>query len=473
MKKHLVLAIASLHALGAFAQAPSFGTFEKPFAANSPWYIRPINPVFGGPPPPLSPIQDGSTVPWYGTVAPGIYSTAAFKATSADPSMVVYPHDPSKGIWDPDAREALPSITIPHWPAGTVLPATGADGHADIIDIDAGIIHSFWQLKLVNGQWRSTQHAWSRLDGKGWPDPSHIYQGARAVGVPTIGGVIRKHEVNDGEALYKHVLAMSMSREALQGKPITYVYPAASADSGSTYSHTGTFPEGALVMLPPDFQLEFANPLLQKVVNTLKVYGARVVDENTATPFYIYVENGAAFPLYTGNDANVYKEMENIRKKLQQVSADSYVDGNGAPTTSNVPGNDNILSLRGAWATDNLPVTGLFNSMRQRIDLPAQVQPKTYVNGNGTGIAGGSIANGGVTWAQPVPGASYKVTAIATGGARLKIDIYKGSSLFGGTGWLSNGQSAVVTWPVGGWTGISVIGAANQAGSITGTMIKQ
>ncbi|USX21120.1 Atrophin-1 multi-domain protein [Oxalobacteraceae bacterium OTU3REALA1] len=481
MKKYLVLALASTFAAGAFAQTAPFGTFTKPFAADSPWNIRPINPVLGGEAPPLSPLQPGSTVPWSGQIAQGIYSTAAFLANKEDSPMVVYPVAGSQGVWDPDAREYLPSITVPRWPS-TVTPASGGDGHADIVDPESGKVYSFWQLKFIDGKWRATQTSWSALGGKGWGDPSHIYQGARAVGVPTIGGVIRKHEVNDGETLYKHVLAMSMSREALQGKPASYVYPATSADNNSATLHTGKIPEGALIMLPQSYQPLVNNPLLKKVVETLKVYGARVVDENTATPFYIYVENGAAFSLLNGTsaDTQMYAELERLRKELRQVvTADSYVDGNGAPTTTNVPGNDNILSMRGPWVTYPLGgTTAPFNSLTQSIEFPSRPAVVEQQNGNGTGISGGPVNNGGVTWARPVAGATYQVKAIGTGGAQMRVQLSwypSGQSTISNviTPWLADGQTASITWPTGAWATVWARNGVSQKGSIRATMIKQ
>jgi hypothetical protein len=482
MKRYLILTAASMFAVSALAQTAPFGTFTKPFAADSPWNIRPINPVLGGEAPPLSPIQPGSTNPWYGRMGQGPLSTRAFLAKDTDPPMVVYPHTGSKGVLDPDAREYLPSITIPRWPAETTA-ASGGDGHADIFDPVSGKIHSFWQLKLVDGQWRATQHAWTLINGRGWGDPSHVYQGARAVGVPSIGGMIRKDEVNDGELVYKHALAMSMSREALQGKPYAYAYPATSADTGSATNHTGKFPEGGLVMLPPDFQMQITNPQLKKVVETLKVYGARVVDENTATPFFIYAENGSAFSLLKNDNAidwPIYQEMERIRLKLRLVvTAASWVDGNGAPTTANEPGNFNILSMRGPWHPygSGAAAPAPYNSLTQSIEFPARTAVSEQNNGESTGISGGLIAMGGVTWARPVPGATYKVTAIGTGGAQMRVQLTwystptTTSTIY--TPYLGNGESALITWPVGGWATVWAKNGVSQKGSIRATMIKQ
>ena len=471
LKRYLIAAAATMLAASAFAQTEPFGTFKRPFAADSPWNIRPIGPVFGAF---VIPTEASG---FYGAVDGGKYSTTAFEAKADDPPMVVALVK-SGGDTDPDARENPTSVTIPRWPAATA-PASGSDGHAEIFDPVTGKIHSFWQLRLVNGKWTAAMHAWSAVNGRGWGDPSHLKQGARAAGVSTIGGLIRAHEINDGQSSYQHALAMALSLNGLAANP-AYIYPATAADYNAVYENKGQIPEGALVMLPPEFVLRNANPTLQKVVNTLKTYGARVVDRNTDTPFTIYVENGGGWPLYSGNNTPVYQNMEQIRGALRQViSASSYVDGNGNPTTANVPGNFNILSMRGPWKIE-WPVGGTpakFNTFTQSIEFPSTPGLVKQSNGNSTGIAGGDptpVNATGLSWGRPVGGATYTVTAIGTGGASVKVTLMKGNAVASETGFLTNGQTAQVTWPTsGGWTIIYTQNSPGQAGSIRATMIKQ
>ncbi|MET0320035.1 MAG: hypothetical protein ABW069_04850, partial [Duganella sp.] len=47
MKKILTVAFASLCAASAFAQTEPFGTYTRPFAADSPGKIPPVGPLFG------------------------------------------------------------------------------------------------------------------------------------------------------------------------------------------------------------------------------------------------------------------------------------------------------------------------------------------------------------------------------------------------------------------------------------------
>src|SRR5262245_37599709 len=86
---------------------------------------------------------------------------------------------------------------------------------------------------------------------------------------------------------------MSMPNSALAKY---YVFPATSQDWDAPCCNLGAIPEGALVMLPPDFPVEdLGKECMKKVARTLMTYGARVVDKNVGTPFGIYVELGTDF----------------------------------------------------------------------------------------------------------------------------------------------------------------------------------
>lgn len=221
-----------------------WGTSLKPFAANSFWNSRPVSPSLG------SFVIPTSAYP--PKVGEGPYSLGVFVSKTSDPAATVYGLPGTKGIWDADSEVFRPSVTMLRWPADAA-PATGSDGHLDIVDPHTGIVHSFFKLtKDGSGQWAAQQYAWTRIDGSGWGDPAHYYQGARAAGVPAMGGLIRKHEVADGDSMYRHALAMSLPFNALAPKP-PYVFPATSADANAATPDTGGLPEGVLLMLPRSF----------------------------------------------------------------------------------------------------------------------------------------------------------------------------------------------------------------------------
>ena len=202
--KYLIIGVFVLsipHAIGA-----GFGTFEKPFAADSLWNSYPVEPV-------LSDYQIPPASGYTPAVQTGNYSTGFFLAKYTDGPVTVKAETPSKGLADVDAEAYVPSVRIPHWPEN-VVPAAGSDGHADIFDPSTGIIHSFFHLRNVNGEWTASVYAWAKINGTGWGDPAQWYKGVRATGVPAVAGLIRKHEIEDGDTMYRHALTKSLATSA-------------------------------------------------------------------------------------------------------------------------------------------------------------------------------------------------------------------------------------------------------------------
>lgn len=436
----------------------AWGSYETPFAATSPWNSRPVGPKFGDF---VIPKSD-----YYPSIAEGAWSTGVFLAGSGDAPVTVVGLPNSKGVWDPDAG-VYRTVDIPRWPAG-VIPASAADGHADIVDPLAGIVHSFYKLRQSEGQWMAAQYAWTRLDGRGWGDPAHYFQGARAAAVPTSGGLMRKHEIDDGRPLYRHALAMSLTYNALSANP-TYVFPATSADRDAATTNTGKIPEGALVMLPPEFKVEsIQTAAVRKVAETLKTYGAYVVDRNRGTPYVIYVENGSGFNLHRGGWNTVAAaDLERIRQGLRQVVAvDGWVDGSDRAVEPEQ--NLNLLSMRGPWYRQSGTVSGNFETWEQAVVFPPAAASTVMVNSSGRSLQP-------VAWAIPVAGQAYRLRAIATGGARLRLqlrDKASGATLFDSKE-LNNDEVADFVWPAGSVTpAVTAIGGAGGGSTVRGELLR-
>ncbi|WAC75147.1 Atrophin-1 multi-domain protein [Roseateles sp. SL47] len=410
-----------------------FGTAERPFSAQSPWNCRPVDPVL-----------DGWTIPkdaYFPAIESGKYSVGVFLCSPDDkPQRVLGPLN-QKGVWDPDAEAMVPEVLIPRWPAG-VLPASGSDGHADLVDPQAGIIHSFFQLKKVGDEWRAQQYAWTRLDGRGWGDPAHYFQGARAAAVPTMGGLIRSHEIEDGDSVYRHALALSLTFSGLSPAP-GYIFPATSADRG-VEQNKGQIPEGALLMLPPDFEIRSLGDLsMRKIGETLKRYGGYVVDRNHGTPFCIYAEIGARFPIVLKNGWNsqVGNDLERLRGALRQVkSVKGWLDGHDRPVDLDAP--QNLLSMRGDWRVVKGHARAHFDTWRQAVVFEEARDAVLAVEGN--------RQLSGVYWARPKAGQACKLTARCSGDARLRVELKdKGGRTVADSGELDNGKSASFDWPDG------------------------
>lgn len=446
--------ITSTAPVAAYSNTTRFGNFLRPFAANSLWNARPVNPKFGTFAIPTS--------DYYPVVGSGAYSAGVFEGLPTDPPMQISGPAGSKGIWNADAEEYLPSITIPHFPTSTT-PSTSGDGHADIIDSATGIVHSFWQLKQVNGKWQAHTYGWTKVDGSGWGDPARYYQGARAAAVPPLAGLIRKHEIDDGADSFSHALSMSMTFNALGAKP-TYVYPATSADTYASTRNYGQIPEGALVMLPPSFDVsKLTSAKLRKVANTLKKYGAYVVDQNAGTPYFIYVENNSGYCMHCMPwNSVVAAELQTVRAALRQVVAtDGWIDGEGKAMVPQTK--FNLLSMRGPWTRLSGTGTGKFNTYSQAVEFGPTTNVTTLSNATGRGLAS-------VSWAKATAGTTMKLTAITTGGGKFRAQVYGGQTVAFDTGPMDNGATARFVLPVGGWYVFYAISGVGASSTVRATL---
>jgi hypothetical protein len=276
--------------------------------------------------------------------------------------------------------------------------------------------------------------------------------------------------MKDGLPAYTHALAMSLTYNALSNGSSTpaYVFPATSADNSAS-SNTGSIPEGALMMLPPDFDSsKIVNADLKKVVETLKLYGAYVVDRNTGTPFVIYAENDAGFNLMPkGWDNTVASQLDQIRAALRQVvSAPGWVDGNGDSAVDAIKAQQtmNMLSMRGPWSKQSGTATASYDTYSQSLLFSATTTKTVFSNANSNGLTP-------VKWAMPKPGAYVKFTVSATGGAKLRLQVYSGSTVNYDTWDMANGQSVRILWPVGAWIAVTATSGTSGASSVKAELI--
>jgi hypothetical protein len=446
-----------------YAATTGFGNYYQLFAADSPWNTRPVNPTLGTyelKKPVFNPT-------WVPVVGSGALSLGVFMAKASDPPVTIYGTAGLTGVADPDSG-VYRNITLPHWPAD-VVPASGGDGHADIVDVTTGILHSFYLLRVTNGRWTASMYSWTRVDGRGFGDAEHWSQGARASGAPPSGGLIRKHEVDDGAAYYKHALAISLPSQTMSNgiTSPSYVYPATAADSNAA-THTGMIPLGARLMLPASFDTsKLSTSALRKVANTLKVYGAYVVDTNYDTAFAINVENGANFNLMpTGWDGNVAAGLELIRAALRQATgAQGWIDGNGkAKGGPDLPG---ILSMRGTWGTTGgyTAGPGSFQTWQQAIVFPNTANRISQTNYTKVST---------VSWAKPSGGQTMRFKSVATGGARIRLQVKTGNAVAFDSGYLQNDTAATFAWPYASAGAVSLVliaeSGVNTASSARGVL---
>lgn len=435
--------------------APNHGTYETPFAADSPWNMRPIDPVLSA-----STIPTDQYVP---SVDDGPYSTMFVRATAADPPRTVYPLNGSSINL---VYGTAPSITLPHWPA-TAAPASGSDGHLDIYDETTGVIHSFWRAQPTSsGDIVASQYNWSRIDGRGWGDPGLFYQGARATGVPTAAGIIRASELTDGDTLYHHALAMSLTYSGLSASP-TFVFPATAADSDAASTNHGDIPEGALVMLPSTFDTStITGTQLRKIAETLKTYGARIVDRNVGTPYAIYVEiTTSGFSLHStypdvtnGWSNTAAQELQTIRAALRPVSSVAgWLDRDGVQH-ADLERKLRMIAGRGVVKSSTL-ASCKYNIEADRIAVSA--------NGAGKAVIEDSI-NTGITprWTA---GKTYVFSVEATDPGITAALVLVSASSPVKSATIGNGQTATVTAQADVFSGLARI-EINVAAGVSGSL---
>lgn len=432
------------------ARVRAWGTFDLPFAATSPWNSRPIDPVFSD-----------AVIPkarYAAAIESGKWSTGVFEASPGVSSPVTVSGPRGKpGLWRVDDR-TFGDVQLARWPAG-VVPATGSDGHAEVVDTEAGVVHSFWKLRNEGGKWVADQYAWTSLRGSGWGDPAHPMQGARAAGVPAIGGLIRTKEVNNREPLYHHALSMSLPTTALSRSP-AYVYPATSADKEAQSVNTGNIPEGALLLLPPGFNTTLiGDARIRKIAETLKVYGAYVVDRNGATGFVIYAEIGSGLELHERIwNAKAVADLEKIRTALRPVvRARLWLDGNGKVLSRD--SYPNVISMRGPWKTIKGDAKAAFDTWSQQLVFERASGPAVVAKTFTADVTD-------VSWAKPAPGSRYRVECRAELGAKCRFLLTKrgDNCILVDSGELDHEQFTSFTWPSAD-TSVTLYAHAEAAGA--------
>lgn len=447
----------------------TFGTYETPFNIDSLWYAKPKAPTLSsvGIPPCYYPrnVRQQPNIQ-YADVNTSTYSSGVYEARATDSAVTVYPGP--NGLLDADTRDYLASRVVPHWPS-EAEGAVGSDGHCDIIDEQSKRVYSFWQLrKDASGRYTAAQFAWAPLDGSGWGEGAQYCIGARAAGVPTCAGMIRTHEMNDGLPHFEHALACSLDYSALEDSP-SYVLPATMGDY-NPQANTGLIPEGALLMLPPNFNINAFNPWpqMRKVIATLMLYGARVVDRNENTPIVFYAQKGSGWSsMPNGWDSQLASQLEGMRAALRMVAdPGGFTTPDGrtcAPATRR-----NLLSARGPWRLEGQSANlELFDSLNQRLQLPAT--NGKWINGGGAGFK--------VPELKPVEGKYYKLWVDSDCGALLNliVNYWPAGSAVGKrmeTGFQSKWKEVFIRWPRAAWIELQATKTPGAAGYLAWRFIE-
>ena len=188
-----------------------------------------------------------------------------------------------------------------------VDPDPRYDGWFTVVDVADRTVHDLRRARREDDGSISYERLrlWD-LDGPGFQQPYGV--GARGSGLPLLGGLIRRDELERGTV--EHALAISLPGTAAG----SFLQPASSTDgTGATTS----LPQGARLYLRPAFRLtrpvdpvtgsrEEWTPEVQLramlLVRALKTYGAIVVDEAPVPTLYVERTEAGQDPLLSGDE---------------------------------------------------------------------------------------------------------------------------------------------------------------------------
>ena len=426
------------------AAKPSAVVAAKPdplFAPKSPWNSRPIKPVLG-----TDTVPATKQTPW---IEERDYASKVYRAAASDGPVTITVGDIANQLGGG-------AVTIAHFPAG-VIPATGSDGHCEVIEPD-GTLHSFFQLRSRGAAgWIASKYARTSAVGSGWgsvANPDNV----RAAGSSTAGGLLLASE--RGMDVVPHALAIGMDKNGIKAGSI---FPATLEDYQGGY--TGKFPMGSLMMLPASFNPDvLGTPELRTIARTLMTHGGYLVDA-TVGSMNIYAEIGSGWANGSEDDLKILKAA--LR---QVVSQSGWLDGDGKPFTPTPFASMNLVSMRGPW--DGYAGSKPFGRYEAAADLfqaEATTEARTVRQLFYPAGADRFGWKGKQTWnINPEPGVKYRVTAFGSG--TITATIAKGKV---NSGKLAPGQSATIVWPDNsGYAEVFVDKPAGAAASIRMELVK-
>ncbi len=399
------------------------------FSARSPWNLIPVTPVLG-----KEVVPTVKQKPWIEEAA---YGSKIFVAEAGDAPVTVRAKQIANALEGAD-------VLIPRFPADT-LPATGADGHCEIVDGDD--LHSFFGLRKPASQWICDKYAYSSVSGSGWGTVANP-DNSRAAGCSTAGGLLLKSE--RGMKVVPHALAIGLDKNGIKAGP---VWPATLEDYAGGY--TGPFQIGALLMLPVSFDAEaLALEESRTIARTLKLYGGRVVDATQDT-MNIYAEIGSGWnqSYVDSKYSQVFDpDMQAIKAALRPVTSQAgWKDREGKPFTPMPPRSTNLLSMRGPWKA--YPGSKMFGHYDARSDLyqcEATTKALAIQQSLWTHDEADKFGWQKSCWnLNPEPGVKYVVRAVGEGAITAKMLIKKNDykATYVATEKLAPNQSTTITWP--------------------------
>jgi hypothetical protein len=441
------------------AGGPATGTFERPFGAQSLWNARPIDPLLGN--------EGIPAVNNNAYLEQSQYSSKLYRARASDGPAEVQGRDNPSGVWVADELQ-LRNVLIPHFPEETV-PAAGSDGHCEIFDETTGLVHSFYRLIFDVGSkvWRASKYTVGAITSTGWGSPE-CPDGPRASATPSTSGLLRAHEL--GSEFVPHALAVAAHANVFRSGP---VFPATLEDRNGPARYSGAFPMGTLFMLPTDFEADRLNwPNSRAIARTLKLYGARLIDQTQRT-FSFGGEMNGGWSQAVG-PGNIWRnswaqDLTKIRDGLRPVvSVSRWLDANGKEFVPQPWERMNLLSMRGPWRSQGEmsgSVGGRYDTTSKLFLFPELRVPVSYrkmvpLRDDTKAEPWFQWTNGG-WYRNPIPNHQYRLRAEGIGNASATFEIRPadGKRNLVSISDMRPGEESQIIWPAEGyWTSLVIQG---------------
>lgn len=248
-------------------------------------------------------------------------------------------HIPNSGQSAPFTPTTHVFVNLPVGMTGSPPPPTASYRDGFLVALKGQMAMGFTRFeRLSTNEGGASYHSEDPSDdiisGNGYKSWRGWGKGAHWIGgFSLLAGLLRKWELaevaNGQRNIFNHALMVTLSKQQLKIRPrdgngnftspqdVTWTWPATWSD-GNGGDYEGTIPMGALLAIPPSFNIEAQawNDPSKALARTLQKYGAYVMGAGGTNQLLFYSELGAELPTISQMSANINA----IHQQLRVVS---------------------------------------------------------------------------------------------------------------------------------------------------------
>jgi hypothetical protein len=202
---------------------------------------------------------------------PTQYTYPLFRVPDATPMSTVIVSGRYSEVRGGRLTQRKGSISVP-------LPlnfAASGGNDAQAVILHKGLEFGFYELRKSGSQWYATNGYSCKTSSSAVMPSGFISRGA---GMPYAAGLVTRADVDAGRI--EHALAFGY-----RGPTSKWIYPASKSDGKS--ANARDLPEGARLVLSPDFDLRKLTPMQQMIGEALRQYGMYLVDYSGRWKIYV------------------------------------------------------------------------------------------------------------------------------------------------------------------------------------------